>query len=225
MRIVIGLTGVKTSGKSTVANLLKDLILEDVQESALADKLKNVCSKVFDVPREHFDKQDLKEVPFKSNKILTENDINLILSEFEVNPTKELIYFYNKNNIINKPLKSPRQIAQIVGTEILRAAGDEDIHCKNLKLGNNVTIISDIRFPNEFNYFENLPNTYFLPFYIQRDEAEKYINSNSHSSETSVFTFCQKCININNNKDLEFLKKQIMLHLYRIGLKIKGHNL
>jgi len=225
MRTVIGLVGVKTSGKSTTANIIKKNFQGDVIEAALADKLKNVCSEIFNVSRENFDRQDLKEIPFNSNKTLTKETISLILTGFGIKETEDLINFYNKNNIINKQLSSPRQIAQIVGTEVLRAAGDEDIHCKNVTLGDSVTIISDVRFPNEFNYFSTLPNTYFLPFYIQRTEAEEKITPDSHPSETSVFIFRDKCIKINNNNGLESLEDQVRSHLLRTDLKLKGYNL
>jgi hypothetical protein len=225
MKIVIGLVGVKTSGKSTTANIIKKNFQGDVIEAALADKLKNVCSEIFNVSRENFDRQDLKEIPFNSNKTLTKETISLILTGFGIKETEDLINFYNKNNIINKQLSSPRQIAQIVGTEVLRAAGDEDIHCKNVTLGDSVTIISDVRFPNEFNYFSTLPNTYFLPFYIQRTEAEEKITPDSHPSETSVFIFRDKCIKINNNNGLESLEDQVRSHLLRTDLKLKGYNL
>ena len=143
MKVVIGLVGVKTSGKSTTANIMKKIFQDDVIEAALADKLKNVCSEIFNVPREHFDRQDLKEIPFSSNKTLTKETISLVLTGFGIKETEDLLNFYNKNNIIDKQLSSPRQIAQIVGTEVLRAAGDEDIHCKNVNLGDKITIISD----------------------------------------------------------------------------------
>ena len=225
MKTVIGLAGVKTSGKSTVANIIKNIIQEDVIESALADKLKDVCSDVFLVPRNYFDDQKLKEVPLEESRILTVSDINKILEFFNVfskitPETREKLH-----EIAGMVLKTPRQMAQIVGTEVLRAAGDEDIHCKNVKLGEKITIISDIRFPNEFNYFNQLDNTIFLPLYIQRDEAEKHINELSHSSETSVFKFSDQCIKINNNNDLRDLENQIRVNLLIRGYKLKQRNL
>jgi hypothetical protein len=211
MKTIIGLSGVKTSGKSTAANIIKDILQENAVESALADKLKNVSSEVFDVPRWAFDSQLVKEKKFIRPRILDQDKIEMILSMFGVTITKGLMDKYSKN--IGMELNSPRHVAQIVGTEILRSAGDEDIHCKNVQLGDNITIISDIRFPNEFNYFKNLKDTYFIPLYIQRDEAESKITLDSHASETSIFTFSERCIKINNNKDLENLKKQIQQRL------------
>jgi hypothetical protein len=184
-----------------------------VVEIALADKLKDVCSDVFLIPRNYFDDQNLKEVPLEEPRILTGSDINKILEFFNVvskitPETREKLH-----GIAGMVLKTPRQIAQIVGTEILRNAGDEDVHCKNVNLSDKITIISDIRFPNEFNYFKNLENISFIPLYIQRDEAESKITPDSHASETSIFTFCEKCLEINNNRDLESLKKQIERYL------------
>jgi hypothetical protein len=223
MKIVIGLVGVKTSGKSTAANIIKNILGENVIESALADKLKKASSEVFGVPRWAFDSQLLKERQFIFPRTLGRNEIESVLSMFGITPTDELMSRYSK--VTGMELNSPRQIAQIVGTEILRNAGDEDIHCKNVNLSDKITIISDIRFPNEFSYFKNLSNAYFLPFYIQRDEAENKITPDSHSSETSVFMFRDKCIKINNNDGLQDLEKQIKSHLRCTGLEFKGHNL
>ncbi len=109
--------------------------------------------------------------------------------------------------MVDTMLESPRRIAQVIGTEILRATGDEDIHCKNMPLNESgVTIVSDIRFPNEFNYFNKLEGTLFIPIYIQRDEAEQYVTEDSHPSEKCVFEFAHKCISLHNNSDLHDLK-------------------
>lgn len=226
MKTIIGLTGVKTSGKSTVANLVKNIVKESITEVALADKLKDVCSDVFFIPRNYFDDQALKEVKLEEPRILTFSDIKQIMEFFNVankiNPEmRDSLY-----GMTGMVLTTPRQMLQVVGTELLRKeVGDEDIHCKNVKLNNNITIISDIRFPNEFEYFDKLENTFFVPFYIQRNEAEKHINENSHSSETSVFKFSDKCIKINNNNNLQSLEDQIRMNLLLYGFALKERNL
>ena len=221
MKTIIGLTGVKTSGKSTVANMIREFV-PNVQEVALADKLKNTCAEVFNVPREHFDRQDLKEVPFDNPKLLDHERIEQILKAFNIEPSEGLMNYYYEYGIEGITLESPRKIAQIVGTEILRAAGNDDIHCQNVELNGNVVVVSDVRFPNEFNYFNNLAfeqtdtgvnKLRFIPVYVQRDEAEKHINENSHSSETSLFEFADKCIKIDNNgsfRNTELQVKQII---------------
>lgn len=222
MRTIIGLAGVKTSGKSTAANMIKELV-EGAQEAALADKLKNTCAEVFGVPREYFDRQDLKELPFEDGpKTLTNTKIGAILESFGVVMTRREID--STYDCIGMELLTPRKIAQIVGTEVLRAAGDEDIHCKNVQLTDGVTIISDLRFPNEFAYFSENENVNFIPLYIQRDEAEKHVTEDSHPSEKCVFEFSGKCIYINNNNSLEDLKIQIESALYLKGLLNENRN-
>ena len=207
MKTIIGLAGVKTSGKSTVANMIKDM-LPNTTESALADKLKNVCAEVFNIERNQLDAQELKEVPFDTPKVLFQERIEEILNLFNIEVTEELLQKYMTNNIEGMLLETPRKIAQIVGTEVLRTAGNPDIHCDNVNLDGDIVVISDLRFPNEFSYFSN-KDFNFVPLYIQRDEAEKHVTEDSHPSEKCVFEFSGKCIKINNNGSLKNTKEQI----------------
>ena len=208
-KTVIGLAGVKTSGKSTVANMLREFVSST--EAALADKLKNTCAEVFRLERKQFDLQELKEVPFPENEVrkLGTHHIRNILESFGVEMTPaEMSEKYS--NLIGMTLDTPRKIAQIVGTEILRATGDEDIHCKSVSLNpNGITIISDLRFPNEFEYFNNLEGVDFIPLHVQRNLAEDLVTKDSHPSETSVFKFTDKCIKINNNGSFSETELQI----------------
>jgi len=216
MSYIIGLAGVKTSGKSTVTEMIKRVIAErnpniSVEEAALANKLKEVSAEVFNIPRENFDRQDLKEVNFESGpKILTMGKINDVLHSFNVDVTQDLLNSYL--DITGMELESPRKVAQIVGTQVLRATGNEDIHCENVNLNlTGVTIISDIRFPNEFEYFNSHKEwkSGFLPIYIKRDEAEALVTEDSHESETSVFKFSDKCVELPNNGSLEDLETMV----------------
>jgi hypothetical protein len=219
-KTVIGLAGVKTSGKSTVANIIKELLNENIKETALAGKLKDISAKAFGLTRNYFDDQDLKEVPFEDGpKILTLDIIEDILLSFNTLLTKHLIDKYKESNVIDMPLETPRKIAQVVGTEVLRATGNEDIHCENMPLNEDgITIVSDLRFPNEFDYFSNNENINFIPLYIQRDIAEALVTENSHASETSVFKFSYKCEKVPNNSNLENLKISLEEHLILSGL-------
>lgn len=209
MKIIIGITGVKTAGKTTVASMIKKFVV--AEEIALADKLKNVCSTVFRVPRDHFDSQEFKEVKIAGGlKFLTKNAIAYILSHFDIPISEvELNIIYEKFACTSFP--TPRKIAQIIGTELLRELGGEDIHCNNVKIcDDKITIISDLRFPNEFDYFNNLDDTKFIPLYIQRDVAEKLVDmEKSHPSETLLFTFNKKCVKIDNNGSFENTEKQV----------------
>lgn len=214
MNIVIGLVGPKTCGKSTVTGIIGSQY--KIQESALADKLKNSLAEAFDLTREHFDRQDLKEVPFTEPKPLTKERLELILRSFGVDPysykdafmLQTYMDFYKP--IIDRPLRSPREIAQIVGTEILRFV-DKDIHCKNVNIASDrITVVSDVRFTNELDYFSSVKGVKFIPIYIQRNAAEEQVKPDSHISEREFMEFRHKCFKVDNNGSLENTKEQVM---------------
>jgi hypothetical protein len=222
-KTVIGIVGIKQAGKTTSAEFIKQYLEKyelEYKEMALADKLKDTCAKVFDLQRIAFDDQKYKEIPFKVFNIetkLTANALYLILKEYGHCFYKHAGLF-EKKGIIGMELKSPRHIAQIVGTEVLRSIGNEDIHCEQLTLNKEYNIITDIRFENEFNFFNNKENIRFMPLYINRKEAEKEVTENSHASEKEVFKFRDKCIHIDNNKAISDLynnlKHIISLEIY-----------
>ena len=209
MKTVIGLAGVKTSGKSTVAGIIHNHIM--AEESALADNLKNASAVAFNLERIAFDSQDLKEVLFTTGpKFFSKESIISIMSAFNIElTTTQVTSVFERLKYTT--LESPRKIAQIVGTELLREYGGMDIHCQNVKLFDTVTIISDMRFPNEFDFFDKNEDIKFIPLYIQRDEAEQHVDmKKSHASETSVFLFSDKCVRINNNGTLGETEMQIL---------------
>lgn len=211
MKTIIGVVGVKTSGKSTVSQMIKEFLPKNqVIEVALADKLKNVCAEVFNIPRSTFDDQRYKEIPFSAFNIDKRLKIDFIRTICDKFDKFHEFHKHDFSNIVGMKLESARHIAQIVGTQILRALGDEDIHCKHLKLSSNITIVSDIRFENEFNYFNNLKGYRFIPIYVKRYEAEKHIDlKTSHVSETSVFKFKDKCIELDNDSSLRDLEANV----------------
>lgn len=206
MKIVIGLSGVKQSGKNTVGMIIREFI--DAKEVALADKLKSASAKAFNIDMFSFLKQDLKEELFKNNVLLTKKRIISILKSFNLCPV--LADEKPIKKLIGMKMESPRHILQIVGTELLRNAGNPDIHCENLELNekeNGITVITDIRFPNEHNYFSNLEDVKYIPLYVQRDKAEE--NIDDHPSEKSVMLFSDKCIKIDNNDSLHKTELQV----------------
>lgn len=212
LKTIIGIVGVKTSGKSTVSQMIKEFVKDDcgIKEVALADKLKNVCASVFDIPRDTFDDQRYKEIPFSIFNLecrLSLNNIHEVCCHFG---KQSEFHEHDFTDIASMELKSARHIAQIVGTQVLRTLGDEDIHCKHVNLNNRLTIISDIRFPNEYKYFADLKDYRFIPLYVSRKEAEDQVDmETSHASETSVFLFRDKCRKLNNNGSLSDLEREV----------------
>lgn len=178
---VIGLTGFAKSGKSTAAQILKEL---GGQEVAFAKHLKDVCSVVFGVPRDHFDDQAFKEVPFSFNRIICGNDIERILNYFEV-PGRFIPQAILTHTGVE--MTSPRHVAQYIGTEVLRSI-DTNIHINmafKLNAGSNAKflICSDMRFDNELKAVQQTDG---LTIGISRKKVVPANLENLHPSEKEI---------------------------------------
>lgn len=211
MRTIIAFTGVKSAGKTTAFEYIKQAN-PNVIEVALADKLKNACAKVFNIPRVYFDSQDLKEKELDNPVNLTSAEVSSIITEFGFTPQFDT----QVRNHIGTVLYTPRKIAQYVGTEILRNVSD-NVHCEGSMVGvpeESLIIVTDMRFPNEFDFFQNMAGNNFFPFYISNTVAEARSAMDNHPSEAHVLTIAKKCTRIDNNGSREFLKKQVLEAYY-----------
>lgn len=208
---VIGLTGVKGSGKSTAAKIIQE-IYPNFIEKALASKLKNVCSKVLNIPRENFDISNLKEIDLENFIHFNEEQLINILNHFN----REYDIDKHIKPHLGIVLRTPREVAQYVGTEVLRSFSAE-IHCEEIEkelLANNTYIISDIRFPNEFDYFQRKYKKNFRCFYIQSLQAEmRVLGVDNHSSETQILEIARNSVKIENNSSKATLKKNLIKEL------------
>lgn len=148
---VIGLTGFAKSGKSTAASILKEL---GGKEIAFAEFLKDVCAQVTKTPRQDYDDQSKKEVPFATPHTLTLQDLMLILKQYNLENYIDLLQDPKMLAHIGKVLLTPRHVAQYVGTDILRSI-DENIHIKTafnrVDPKTPFVFCSDVRFPNELS--------------------------------------------------------------------------
>jgi len=153
-----------------------------------------------------FDDREQKESPFETPITVTAQHLSNILMRFDID-TEGL---YEIEYLIDTTLTSPRHVAQIVGTEVLRTF-DEDIHCKQLTLTPGINVVTDIRFLNEYNYFskQSRLEQVFIPIYVRRESAESQVNDESHASEKQVCSIARRCVMIDNNGSLENTKKQV----------------
>jgi hypothetical protein len=207
MRVFIGFTGVKQAGKSTAFQFIKERF-PLVQEVALADKLKNECARVFNLERVNFDAPELKERELEQPVYLDETNIQELLKAFN------LTYDYDKHvrPHMGTILHTPRQVAQYVGTEVLRAV-DPDVHCKGPVAdlpAHGVFVVTDMRFHNEYDYFAKNYESNFFPFFINNYAAEAKAAKDSHASERYIFEIAKKCERVDNNGSLEDLRRQIL---------------
>ena len=197
-RFYIGLVGLKQSGKTTAFKVIKSAI-PDATEVMLADRLKEACSKATGIERKFFELQEYKEVPFVPELELSEEILSTIAQVFEIESSHPEFA-----NHLGKLMKSPRHMLQYVGTDILRQIDDE-IHLKTAEMnskGDGVFVVTDIRFPNEFEYFMKKP--LLLPIFVRRDELlSGVIVDQLPASERYVVELGKRCIEANNNGSMD----------------------
>ena len=227
--VIIGLVGAKGAGKSTFARIAKE-VLPNAVEGALANRLKDVCARVFQVPRGSFDHPDQKErylgnqyvqVPGSKAEFaprggpirLNEHTVAQCVDSFGYQPSQDNVYSHT-----DKTLYTPRQLAQYVGTEVLRSL-DPDVHCKGLMMDapkEGILIVTDIRFPNERAFFEKLAGDLFFPVYVRNERAEAEAAKDPHQSEQHLKAISEDCYVAENDGTLEEFEAAIKSHCQSI---------
>lgn len=204
---VIAFCGSKGSGKSTSATLFKELIQAPTEEIAIAGHLKEVCSRVFNVDFDKFVNPALKEVELEDFIVLTSDTVKTVLREFFVT---EFEYNTHVRPHIGRILRTPRTLLQYIGTEVLHPI-DPLIHVKaalKKKDPAKLTVITDLRFVAEFDYFCGVEN--FVPVYVRNVEAERVASTDAHPSERQLFLFNTKCRLLpNDEKTFSLLRERL----------------
>ncbi len=122
-----------------------------------------------------------------------------------------------------KEESKPRTLLNKIGTDIIRDKIDECFHINRLIEDINVLsyffdtfVVSDIRFPIEIEKIrENFDNVTVIKIIRESDELNE--QEKSHKVETSLDNFDSFDYVINNDKDLESLKREAEVILKRIG--------
>lgn len=201
----------KKSGKSTSFEFLKEAYSGEIEELALAGHLKKVCAQVFNIDMQYFTDQDLKERELNKYVVLRVTELDQIYKEFGVYEQVKQEYnkYYRDHN--GKVLYTPRKLLQYIGTEVLHPI-DPLIHVKTalrIKDKNKLTVVTDLRFKAEYDYFLTQNDYDFKPFYIKNNLAEEAAKADLHPSERQLELFKDECLVIDNNGSLGDLKNQI----------------
>lgn len=208
--MIIGLIGVKGSGKTTAAEHIMSR-LPRIRHVSFAGKLKIVCARLTEQPYEYFEKQELKELEHKP-KQLTHFDIIKALELFGVENFGSMFV----NQFIGREYTSNRQLMQILGTDILRAI-DDNIHITSTLNTNRDLLISDVRFSNEAKAIDEAGG-YLI--YIQNEYAESKVSADSHESEKQVMEKTRHAAHFvvnNDGKSLEDFQNAIDEILFDIN--------
>jgi len=180
---LIGLCGWQGSGKTTVANFLKDLGFIEV---GLADVLKELSALIVDIPlevlraetpelREQRETMVCKDFGITGREALEQIGTDLFRKHFH--PDTWLIVAFRQ---VNKLLAEGKSV-----------------------------VISDIRFVNEFKKIKQTNGTLW---YIVRDETKTVLTDemrHTHPSKWEHLLFCDQATRINNFGTLDGLNSHI----------------
>lgn len=205
---LIAFCGSKGSGKSTSATIFKGMFEGPTEELAFAGHLKNVCSKVFNVDMKYFIDPKLKEVELDAYVNLTKEKIVQVLAEFDFINTD---YDKTIRPHVGRVFDTPRTLLQYIGTELLHPL-DPLIHVKMTlknKDPNKLSIVTDLRFKQEFDYLVNQEDYHVYLAYVRNDSAEVAASTDGHPSERQLFLFRDLCEEIDNNGSIAELTNQI----------------
>ena len=177
---IICFSGLKQAGKDSSAEVL--IKKHGYTRVALADPLRELCSSVFHIPYETFldpDKKD-SELDYRIN--LDFHHIDKIRSYIEDKWGFVIPYEAREEmeDYHGTEFKTPREILQVVGTELIRNNLRDDIWIvlafnKIREIGNKV-VITDVRFDNERKAFKKAGAILCL---VKRPGLEK----GNHASE------------------------------------------
>jgi len=196
---IIAFCGSKGSGKSTSAMVFKDLIGVPTEEIAIAGHLKEACARVFNIDYNKFIDPALKEVELEECIVLDRKNLEALMKEFFV---QDYTYDTHIRQHIARVLRTPRALLQYIGTEVLHPI-DPLIHVRvamKKKDPSKLTIITDLRFVAEFEYFTAQEN--FVPVYVKNTQAEIRASVDGHASERQFENFRTKCRYLNNEGSL-----------------------
>ena len=171
--MVLGIVGKKGSGKDTFANFVRHHEPGYMIEH-FADRLKEVCVKVFPVSTESLYAPELKEVPFDSPI-----NIDSYLPELEDELKIEL-------NYRNLTALNPRNLMQLIGTQYVRNTHGSywtdylknKIQSEQTDEGQRRVIVSDVRFENEAETIQSFPDGLLLKIIRTR-----HLSTDRHASE------------------------------------------
>ena len=204
---IICFSGTRGDGKDSGAEVLVHRY--GFTRVSLADPLRELCSKVFNLDYALFSDNDKKDKPLEYKVTLDYSHIDKIRSiiendwGFPVNDEvrEEMEEYYGNE------FSSPREILQNIGTQLIRNALREDIwivlaFSKMRTIGEKI-IITDCRFPNERKAFKKAGATLCL---IKREAASATEN---HISELSLGDEDDYDVIFNNDKELHVFKSNI----------------
>ena len=187
--MIFGVGGEYESGKDTIADYL--VRKYGYSKMAFADNLKFMCMKVFGVTHDDCYTTNGKFTLFGEPLVLNEGHCtNICVWLRDVNkwPIKSE-NLLKLDEVLKKGMtfESPRELLQLIGTEVMRDCFNPDIHAMIIfqeieRQGLTKVAISDARFPNERSFVKKEGGQLILADCPQTKER----TASTHRSETSL---------------------------------------
>jgi hypothetical protein len=191
-RMIISLSGNKRCGKDTVANfLVKQFSFKKI---ALADPLREICSKVFEIPLSTFLDDELKEKAFQYPVSLTESDLGHIEAIIENEWGFNLTDYQHSAMLehVGVTFAHPRQILQYVGTELIRGCIDDNIFLKladkRITSTDANVVLSDVRFKVERDWAKSKGALMCLINRPSKVKVDTHVSENDLGDESEYTT-------------------------------------
>jgi len=208
--MIIAFSGVKFAGKDTAAEVL--IRSYGFKRIGLADRLKDICSHVFEIPRSDMDDPSKKEILFTNPVTINPDHVKHLL---ELLSYDEFVFSFEDTckaickNFIGKNLTSIRDMLQTIGTDICRSYIQDDIwlaYVKGRVRHSEVPIvITDARFKNERDYLKSLGAILVL---VKRSGLE---NTSTHISENQLGQDSDYDVIVNNNDTISGIQSEISM--------------
>lgn len=190
--MLITLSGIKRSGKDSCADILVKRY--NFHKIALADPLREICAKVFDIPLDTFLNDNTKEAPFLYPVQITESD----LGHFEAIIENEWGFTIDEmqHNALYEHLGvtfgNPRQMLQYIGTEFIRGCIDDNLFLKLAdkridRLEGNV-VVTDVRFHVEQEWAKNKGALMCLIKRPSLEQKDTHVSENQLTDESMFNT-------------------------------------
>lgn len=227
---IIALVAPKQAGKDASFDVLKKNKLVD-GKIAFANPLKALCSEFFNLHPNLMHDADLKELPLKEPIILRPATLRKLKHKLYdyLDPYVEG-QFYNVNKapiqgLENRVVNTPRELLQIVGTDLIRDRIYKDWHLKTAFNTDFLSkkrdfkkdgtyVVTDCRFLNEYEFLKTI-NPNLQSFYIERPEAEQTLQDATHQSELETIKIREAVLKdggsiIKNDGSLKDLEKTVL---------------
>lgn len=179
--MIISISGLAGSGKDTIGNVL--IKRHKFTRIAMADILKELCSKITNLTLNYFHDVDLKDSVLDP-KLVFDSAMAANLA-FELNQLGYDITPSKFNSLLGEQLETPRKILIFIGTDICRNMVESsiwlDLTMKKIKNLEGNVVITDARFQNERDAIKKAGG---LKMFVDRPcISDKFNAATAHESE------------------------------------------